>query len=329
MIGEALLSVEKLEVVYRRVATAVQGVSLGVPRGAIVALLGNNGAGKTTTLRAISGMVPVLAGTIAFNGSTITNRPAEKIARGGLLHVPAGRGVFPSLSVSDTLRLAASLAGLSRQDVGARLSEVADTFPRLAERMSQLAGTLSGGEQQMLALARGLITRPRLLMVDEMSQGLAPTIVAELFRVLDRFTAQGAAVLLVEQFVAQALALANRAYVLEKGEVTFAGAAEDLAADEEFVKGSYLGEVSAAASDGTPAGPDGRHGAPPPRRLAEEVLVSLPPTLLRSLQDRATRDGVAVSDLVRDVVEGSLEPVAPPSKARSPRQAGAGSRRGR
>src|SRR5260370_10636943 len=200
-------------------------------------------------------MVPVLSGTVVFAGTPVTNRPAERIARAGLLHVPAGRGVFPSITVGDTLRLAAALAGVSRGDVAQRLAEVEATFRRLAERSDQAAGTLSGGEQQMLALARGLVTRPRLLMVDEMSQGLAPTIVAELFRVLDRFTEQGVAVLLVEQFVSQALAIANRAYVLEKGEVSFAGSSADLAADEEFVRGSYLGDAGGGLRPDPPGGP--------------------------------------------------------------------------
>jgi branched-chain amino acid transport system ATP-binding protein len=267
-------------------------------------------------------MVPVLSGSVTFNGMAVTNRPAERIARAGLLHVPAGRGVFPNLSVGDTLRLASALAGLSKADSAQRLADVEATFPRLAERSGQTAGTLSGGEQQMLALARGLITRPRLLMVDEMSQGLAPTIVADLFRVLDRFTEQGVAVLLVEQFVSKALALANRAYVLEKGEVTFAGSAAELAADEDFVRGSYLGE---AGLDATPEHrPEGE-----PRRstLAEEVQVSLPPALLRSLQERSRREGLPVSELVRQVVEGSLADTAEPAKPR--RRAATGGRRAR
>ena len=318
----ALLEVRGLRTGYERIPV-VFGIDIDVEEGEVVALLGANGAGKTSTLRAISGMIPVLSGRVVFNGVPITNRPAERIARAGLLHVPAGRGVFPTLTVGDTLRLAAALAGLSRADTAQRLAEVAATFPRLSERSDQTAGTLSGGEQQMLALARGLIARPRLLMVDEMSQGLAPTIVAELFRVLDRFTEQGVAVLLVEQFVSQALAIANRAYVLEKGEVSFAGSAADLAADEDFVRGSYLGD---AGTQPVPA----RTAEDGPRRtrLAEEVAVSLPPALLRSLQERSRREGLPVADLLRQVVEGSLtDGVAEPAKPR--RRAPAGWRRAR
>ena len=316
----ALLEVRGLRAGYERIPV-VFGIDVDIEEGEVVALLGANGAGKTTTLRAISGMIPVLSGSVVFDGVPVTNRPAERIARAGLLHVPAGRGVFPTLTVGDTLRLAAALAGISRGDVAQRLAEVEATFPRLAERSDQTAGTLSGGEQQMLALARGLITRPRLLMVDEMSQGLAPTIVAELFRVLDRFTEQGVAVLLVEQFVSQALAIANRAYVLEKGEVSFAGSAADLAADEEFVRGSYLGDAGAPA---LPAGPV--DNALRRSRLAEEVPVSLPPALLRSLQERSRREGLPVAELVRQVVEGSLGEGAP----RKPRRrAPAGERRAR
>ena len=316
----ALLEVRGLRSGYERIPV-VFGIDLDVEEGEVVALLGANGAGKTTTLRAISGMVPVLSGTVVFAGTPVTNRPAERIARAGLLHVPAGRGVFPSITVGDTLRLAAALAGVSRGDVALRLAEVEATFPRLAERSDQTAGTLSGGEQQMLALARGLITRPRLLMVDEMSQGLAPTIVAELFRVLDRFTEQGVAVLLVEQFVSQALAIANRAYVLEKGEVSFAGSAADLAADEEFVRGSYLGDAGADLVPDRPSDDE-----PPRARLAEEVAVSLPPAMLRSLQERSRREGLPVAELVRRVVEGSLTD-AEPAKPR--RRAPAGGRRAR
>jgi branched-chain amino acid transport system ATP-binding protein len=284
----------------------VFGIDLDVEEGEVVTLLGANGAGKTTTLRAISGMVPVMSGTITFDGTPISHHTPERIARAGLLQVPAGRGVFPTLSVGDTLRLAASLARLPRGQVQQRLDEVYETFPRLAERVGQAAGTLSGGEQQMLALARGLISRPRLLMVDEMSQGLAPTIVADLFAVLERFTEQGVAVLLVEQFVGQALAIAQRAYVLEKGEVSFAGSAAALAADEDFVKGSYLGDVeetpveTALASDGS----GGSFAARVP--LAERLTVSLPPVLVRSLEERAAREGVALADLVRQAVEGTM-----------------------
>ncbi|HEY2427553.1 MAG TPA: ABC transporter ATP-binding protein [Acidimicrobiales bacterium] len=302
----ALLEVRGLRAGYERIPV-VFGVDLDVDEGEVVALLGANGAGKTTILRAISGMIPLMAGTVAFAGDDISHRPAERIARRGLLHVPAGRGVFPSLDVAETLRLAAALTRLSGPETERRLEEVYETFPRLAERSKQLAGTLSGGEQQMLAMARGLIAQPRLLMIDEMSQGLAPTIVADLFAVLERFTARGIAVLLVEQFVGQALSHADRAYVLEKGEVTFAGTAGALAADEEFVKGSYLGDVSTDVEAERPA----PGAVMTESRLAEQLTVSLPPVMVRSLQERAEREGVALGDLVRQAVEGALTTPAP------------------
>jgi branched-chain amino acid transport system ATP-binding protein len=297
----ALLEVRGLRTGYEGIPV-VFGIDLDVDEGEVVALLGANGAGKTTTLRAISSMIPAMAGSVHFAGELITGWPAERVARDGLLHVPAGRGIFPTLSVADTLRLAAALAKLSKVEEAQRLEDVYATFPRLRERVSQTAGTLSGGEQQMLALARALITRPRLLMVDEMSQGLAPTIVADLFEVLERFTEQGTAVLLVEQFVGQALAQAGRAYVLEKGEVTYAGSAAALAADEDFVKGSYLGEVEGPALASANGDGDGDGRVP----LTEKFTVSLPPVLVRSLQERAEREGIALTELIRSAVEGTL-----------------------
>lgn len=299
----ALLEVRGLRAGYEGIPV-VFGVDLDVGEGEVVALLGANGAGKTTTLRAISGMVPIMAGSVSFAGERLAKRSAERIARAGLVQIPAGRGVFASLTVVDTLRLAASLAGLPKAEADRRIDEVHETFPKLGERAGQTAGTLSGGEQQMLAMARGLIAQPRLLMIDEMSQGLAPTIVSDLFRILDRFTERGVAVLLVEQFVGQALAVAGRAYVLEKGEVTFAGSAAALAADEDFVTGSYLGEVQAepvrVSTD------DAKGTRARPVTLAEQMTVSLPPVLVRALQERAERDGVPMADLVRQAVEGTM-----------------------
>src|SRR3954471_17890691 len=244
----SLLEVRGLRTGYDGIPV-VFGVDLAVEEGEIVALLGSNGAGKTTTLRAISGMVPAFAGEIVFDGRRTTGMRAERITHLGLVHVPEGRGIFPSLGVEETLRLGAAMAAGPKTEVVSRLEEAYGTFPRLAERRTQTAGTLSGGEQQMLALARGLIARPRLLMVDEMSQGLAPTIVAELFATLDTFRARGVSILLVEQFVGQALDIADRAYVLEKGDVVYSGAARDLAGDEEFVRSSYLGTIDLDATD--------------------------------------------------------------------------------
>jgi branched-chain amino acid transport system ATP-binding protein len=169
----ALLEVEGLRAGYGRLPV-IFGVHLEVGEGEVVALLGLNGAGKTTTLRAISGMIPVMGGKVRFDGKDIAGLPAEQIARRGLLHIPEGRGIFPSLRVDESLRLAAAMAKVPAAEARSRFEEIYTTFPRLAERGSQAAGTLSGGEQQMLALARALMWRPKLLMIDEMSQGLAP-----------------------------------------------------------------------------------------------------------------------------------------------------------
>ena len=301
----ALLEVKGLRAGYEGIPV-VFGVDLEVGQGEVVALLGANGAGKTTTLRAISGLIPRLAGTIHFDGRPLHGLSAEKVARAGLLQVPEGRGIFRSLGVDETLRLAATLAGLTKAETADRVDETYATFPRLRDRRNQAAGMLSGGEQQMLALARGLIARPRLLMIDEMSQGLAPTIVADLFGIVAGFPARGVSVLLVEQFVGRALDVATRAYVLEKGEVSFSGKAATLAADETFVRSSYLGAVAteevATEEVATGAGqPANGHVA-----LGEEVKVTLPAALLRGLEERARREGVSSDDLVRELVTSSL-----------------------
>ena len=287
----ALLKVEGLRAGYEGIPV-VFGIDLEVEEG-VTAVLGSNGAGKTTTLRAVSGLLPPMSGRVFFDGGSITGMRAERVARLGLVHVPQGRGIFPSLEVGESLRLAATLAGAKGAEASRRIDEALGTFPVLAERRSQHAGTLSGGEQQMLALARGLIARPRLLMVDEMSQGLAPTIVADLFETLDAFAGHGTAVLLVEQFVSRALAIAEHAYVLEKGTVSFAGPASKLASDSAFVQSSYLGDATVGDDEPTPraAGP------------GEEVEIRLPPALLRGLEERAAREGVSLEDLVREVVE--------------------------
>jgi branched-chain amino acid transport system ATP-binding protein len=242
-----LLTVRGLRAGYEGIPV-VFGLDLHVAEGEIVALLGANGAGKTTTLRAVSGMIPLMAGTVALDGRTVSGRPAQRLARLGIVHVPEGRGIFPTLEVDETLRLAAAMAGVPRRAAGDAVEEVYATFPSLAARRRQPARTLSGGEQQMLALARGLIHRPRLLMIDEMSQGLAPTVVDALFALVATLPARGVSLLLVEQFVSRALSLAGRAYVLEKGEVSYAGDAATLAGDEAFVRGSYLGSASPRAA---------------------------------------------------------------------------------
>jgi branched-chain amino acid transport system ATP-binding protein len=299
-----LLEVSGLRAGYGRLPV-IFGIDLTVEEGEIVALLGLNGAGKTTTLRAISGMIPAMAGTVRFGDEDITGKHAERITRKGLLHVPEGRGIFPNLRVDESLRLAAALAKLDGAEAGRRVEEAFATFPSLDRRRGQAAGTLSGGEQQMLALARALIWRPRLLMVDEMSQGLAPAIVDRLFEIVKTFLDNGTALILVEQFVTRALAVADRAYVVEKGEIGYSGTAAALAADEEFVRSSYLGDTSTPEPVGTPvrAGRGARDGDVRRRDVMTDVNVALPPALLRGLEERAERDGLDVDEFIRQALE--------------------------
>ena len=232
----ALLELDGVNARYGPVR-ALHGVSLAVDDGEIVAVLGANGAGKTTTLRAVSGTVR-RAGRISFAGRTLERRPPEAVARAGIAHVPEGRGTFGELTVHENLRLG---AWTRRGRLRGEEERVLAHFPALAERTRQPAGTLSGGEQQMLALARALMARPRLLMLDEPSLGLAPLVVASIFAILRRLNEEeGLAVLLVEQNATLALEAASTAYVLEVGRVAVAGPAADLRADES-VRRSYLG----------------------------------------------------------------------------------------
>src|SRR3954464_4331808 len=276
-----LLEARGLRTGYGRLPV-VFDIDLEVKEGEIVALLGANGAGKTTTLRALSGMLPLMAGDVSLDGTSLKRRAPDAIARGGIVHVPQGRGIFPTLRVDETLRLACAMAGVRRGEADARLAAAYSVFERLHERRTQLAGTLSGGEQQMLAIARGLIMKPRLLMIDEMSQGLAPTIVQSLFSIVRSLPRQGVSVLIVEQFVTHALAVASRAYVLEKGEVALSGSAAELARDQDFVRDSYLGESgidTTVAEDIAELRPDAN----------DEVPVAV--GLLASIEDRATQEG--------------------------------------
>jgi len=234
----ALLEVSGLRAGYGRLPV-IFGIELTVEEGEIVALLGLNGAGKTTTLRAISGMIPVMAGTIRFGGEDITGAHAERITRRGLLHVPEGRGIFPNLRVDESLRLAAALAKLDSAEAGRRVEEAYTTFPSLERRRAQPAGTLSGGEQQMLALARSYLAGSTTVLLDEVSMGLAPKIIDEIFEYLHRLASQGAALLLVEQYVGRALELADFVYILNKGRVQFVGESDELG--EEQILASYLG----------------------------------------------------------------------------------------
>jgi len=220
--GESALEARGLRVAYGGV-TALRDVSITVPAGAVVALLGPNGAGKSTTLRTISGVVRAERGTISFFGQPIESAPAYRIARMGVIHVPEGRGIFPSLSVRENLDMASTFT-----DSPDAVDEATALFPVLGKRLGQAAGTLSGGEQQMLALARALMSRPKLLMVDEISMGLAPIIVAQLFDALRTIASTGASLLLVEQYVETALDLADYVYVMEKGTVVDVGEPADI-----------------------------------------------------------------------------------------------------
>lgn len=240
VVERPLLELRGVTVTYGQIA-AVRDLSLVVGASEVVALLGANGAGKTTTLRTISGLLRPRSGRIFFDGKRIDRASPERIARGGIAHLPEGRGIFPRLTVAENLRMAAYGVGATPQEYQERLERALSLFPVLKDRLGQLAGTLSGGQQQMLAVGRALVTKPRLLMIDELSFGLAPVVVKQLFAMLPAITAGGTAILLVEQFVGQALAVASRAYVLEKGVTTFAGSAAELAQRDGFVESSYLG----------------------------------------------------------------------------------------
>ncbi|TYB42094.1 ABC transporter ATP-binding protein [Actinomadura chibensis] len=219
---------------------ALAGISFEVAEGEIVALLGSNGAGKTTTLRTVTGLHRARSGRVEFDGRDITRLPAHKIVAAGLGHVPEGRRVFPALNVAENLLLGGYLHRRDRAGVAARRDEVYEMFPRLGERRGQLAGLLSGGEQQMLAIGRALMLRPRLLALDEPTMGLAPRAAQQVLQVVREIRDGGATVLIVEQNAHQTLRLADRAYVLETGRIVLDGAASDLASDDR-VKAAYLG----------------------------------------------------------------------------------------
>jgi len=233
----ALLRLDGLEAGYGDL-TAVAGISLEVREGEAVALIGSNGAGKTTTLRAISGLLPVRAGRVEFRGARLDGLGSAQIVARGVAHVPEGRQLFPTLTVRDNLELGSRDAERRRR--GDALELVFTLFPRLRERERQLAGTLSGGEQQMCAIGRGLMARPRLLLLDEPSLGLAPVAVKLIFEILQRVNRDGTTILLVEQNVPRALQLSHRGYVIENGRLVLEGTRESLLASPH-VKQAYLG----------------------------------------------------------------------------------------
>ncbi len=233
-----MLRVNSINVFYGQVQ-ALWDVSFEVNEGEIVTLVGSNGAGKTTTLKTISGLLPSRGGSIQFNGSRLDQIPAHQIVELGIAHIPEGRRLWAGLSVMETLELGAYIRR-AKKGKKESIDWVFTLFPRLAERKSQSAETLSGGEQQMLAIARGLLSEPKLLMLDEPSLGLAPILVEQLFEVIQEINKRGVTILLVEQNVQHAVSIANRAYVLETGRVIKSGKSEELLNDPE-VKNAYLG----------------------------------------------------------------------------------------
>ena len=237
--NQALLRVDALQVHYGAVQ-ALKGVSLHVNAGEVVTIIGGNGAGKSTLMKAISGLEPAAAGSIQFLGQDITRTPGHLRVPLGIAQSPEGRQVFADQTVYDNLLLGAYHRKDGAAQIAADIDKQFDTFPRLRERREQMAGTMSGGEQQMLAIARALMSRPQLLLLDEPSLGLAPLIVKEIFAIVRQLKAQGVTILLVEQMANQALAVADRAYVLETGSFTLEGSAADLRRDPK-VRAAYLG----------------------------------------------------------------------------------------
>ena len=291
-----MLTVSNLQVAYGGVV-AVRDVSLSVQPGEITAVLGANGAGKTSTLLGISGLVKA-RGHVDFEGTSLLGLAAERIARLGIAHVPAGRGIFPGLSVADNLRM--GLYGSRRRgDNGAgrdgdtdAVEEVLDAFPILRERRAQAAGTMSGGQQQQLAIGRALVQRPKLLMLDEMSMGLSPTVVADLFALVRRLADDGMAVVMVEQFVGQALKVADQAVVIEQGTVAAAGRPDELSAED--IGAAYLGGDGGATLPGAP------------RDARQRVPVSLAGVDVRRLERLAAEQGRTADELAQELLEKAL-----------------------
>jgi branched-chain amino acid transport system ATP-binding protein len=287
-----LLRAERVRVEYGQIA-AVSDVTLEVDAGEIVALLGPNGAGKTTLLKTIGGLLRPAAGRVLFDGRDITRIRGDLVARRGISLVPEGRGIFPALSVEDNLRMGGYWAG---DEYEQRYQRVVEYFPILAPRRRQQAGSLSGGEQQQLAIARALMSQPRLLMLDELSLGLAPRVIAELFSILRRIHENGTAVLLVEQQVPQALALAQRVYVLQRGRVVLSGSSAEVGGDAAALSAAYLGGDAARARERS------AHLQRDEQRLdmveMESLTVPLTVRDKRILQVLADRSGEPVGALV-------------------------------
>lgn len=235
----AMLEVNDLHVYYG-VIQALKGVSFQVNQGEVIALIGANGAGKTTTLHTLTGLLQAKQGSIVFEGTDITKVPAHKIVQMGIAHVPEGRRVFSDLSVYENLKMGA-YTRKDKNEIAESLANVYKRFPRLEERKNQRAGTLSGGEQQMLAMGRALMSKPKMIVMDEPSMGLSPIFVNEIFDIIEKVSAGGTTVLLVEQNAKKALSIADRAYVLETGKIALSGDADELMNDDS-IKKAYLGE---------------------------------------------------------------------------------------
>ena len=234
----AMLEVKDLNVYYGMIH-ALHDVSFSVEEGEVVALIGANGAGKTTTLHTITGLLQAKSGSVVFEGHDITRKPGHAIVRLGMSHVPEGRRVFANLTVAENLRMGAYTR--PKSEMAASLKEVYEWFPRLEERRNQAAGPLSGGEQQMLAMGRAMMAKPRILLMDEPSMGLSPLFVGEIFKIIEKVSSAGTTVLLVEQNAKKALSIADRAYVLETGRISKSGNAKELLNDDA-IKKAYLGE---------------------------------------------------------------------------------------
>jgi branched-chain amino acid transport system ATP-binding protein len=237
--SQTLLKVSGLKVSYGGIQ-AVKGVDFEVREGELVSLIGSNGAGKTTTMKAITGSLPLAGGTIEYMGKSIKGKGAWDLVRQGLAMVPEGRGVFTRMSITENLQMGAHIRS-DKAGIAADMEKIFSTFPRLKERATQLAGTLSGGEQQMLAMGRALMSRPKVLLMDEPSMGLSPIMVDKIFEVVREVYAQGVTVLLVEQNAARALEIADRGYVMESGVITMSGEAKEMLSDPK-VRAAYLGE---------------------------------------------------------------------------------------
>ncbi len=284
-----MLTIKNLHAGYGKVAV-LQGIAIEVPRGKVVTLIGSNGAGKTTTMRAVSGMIKPTAGEISLNGKRIDGLESYHIARLGLAHSPEGRRVFATMTVTDNLRLGAFpryTGARPKGDIAADLERAMELFPRLKERRLQLAGTLSGGEQQMLAMARATMLNPEVVLLDEPSMGLAPILVDEVFRIIGRLKAEGVTMLLVEQFAAAALGVADYGYVLENGRISLHGPAAQLR-DDPAVKAAYLGGGhGVGALSPAPAAPRRRRS--PPRPAAARGGRPRPAACRRPARRRASR----------------------------------------